>query len=306
MSDIDRFAMPPRQVESPFVKKVDNHSRVDSVEMPPRSGGKLPSNRTSQYNSGNKFQQNGTGRQFNNNKSNSAMDIRNIPHMPVLHQSYGSYNTYPPRQHAGGPIRHERQQLTRGTPYNIPPPHQYPILHQTQHQPFNYQQQRPGLVTTNTNTNASRNVGKSNVVTNGRNLQPNNDIPIKISFSNDSLNTIEPSSAIQDRLDSLERTQQLLLKEFEALKKGLNNKDAEIDSLTHTIEDQKQKLKKEQATRSNNSQQNEDQYDYRITSSRNSYDEDDDAFDTNTKPITTGSINAMFARARNASNNKTL
>jgi hypothetical protein len=304
MSDIDRFAMPPRQVESPFVKKVDNHSRVDSVEMPPRSGGFLPSNRTSQYNSGNKFQQNGTGRQFNNNKSNSAMDIRNIPHMSVLHQSYGSYNTYPPRQqHAGGPIRHERQQVPRGTPYNIPPPHQYPILHQAQS--FNYQQQRPGVPITTINT--SRNLGRSNVVTNGRNLQTNDEKQIKISFSNDSLNTIEPSSEIQDRLDSLERTQQLLLKELDANKKGLKNKAAEIESLTHTIEDQKQKLnKKEQATRSNNSQQNEDQYDYRITSSRNSYDEDDDAFDTNTQPITTGSINAMFARARNASYNKTL
>jgi hypothetical protein len=302
MSDIDRFAMPPRQVEKPFVKKVvANYSRVDSIEMPPRNG-KLPSNRPTQFNSGNnKFQQNGFGKQFN--KPNSAMDVRNTHMPPVLHQPYNSYS--PRQQHTGGPIRHERPQIARGTPYNIPHPNQYPILHQTQStfNHYQHQQQRP-VVTT---TNFSRNLVRSNVITNGRNLHSNDEIPIKISFSNDSLNNSEPSSDIQDRLETLERTQNLLLKELEANKRGLKNKDAEIESLTHTIEDQKQKLnKKEQATRSNNSQQNEDQYDYRITSSRNSYDEDDDAFDTNTKPITTGSINAMFARARNASNNKTL
>jgi hypothetical protein len=288
MSDIDRFKMPPRQTEKEYVnKKQDktNRSLVDLVEMPPRSGGPA----IVRHNSGIKYAQNGSGKQFSQNP-NAAMDIRNLPHMPpVLPQSYGSYNNSYPR-HTGGPIRHERPQLVnRGTPYNVPPPSQFPIH---PHSSSNYLP-RPD-VTINTN----RNVGRSNNTPSGRNVQTNSvEGPLKISFSNDAHNS-EISSEIQGRLDSLERTQKLLLKELEANKKGLKSKDAEIESLTNTIEDQKLKLnKREQPNRSNNSLEEDN---YRITSNnnRNGYD-DDDMFDTTP---TTGSINSMFAKARSASN----
>jgi len=337
MSDIDRFAMPPRQTEKPFVNNVKKQannslSRVDSIEMPPRSGGRIPTRVPHNTGNNNKFQQNGSGK-FHSNNPNAAMDVRNFSHQqsPVLQQPFGSYNSHNPRPtHTGGPIRHERPQLhSRGSPYNIPPPYQYPILNQNQSSQFQPPQIRHNAVPHQNTLTTPRNVGNfrtnnNNITTtNGRNLHTPSTLiksepsgPIKISFSNDSLNNFsENSSAIQQRLDSLEKTQKLLLRELEANKKGLENKDAEIQLLTSTIQDQKLKLKKDQqqqTTKSNNNNNNNHtnnnnmstqiEDNYRITSNvnRGGYDEDDDTLDTTTQPVGHGSINAMFARARNS------
>jgi len=299
--------MPPRQPEKSSLKqtpKLVNRGRVDSVVMPPRSGGNIPTNRIPQSNTAKK--------QFNNPIPKSPYDTRNgarnsyMP--PVLQQPYGgSY----PRQHAhtGGPIRHERPQLPRGTPYNIPPPLRFqtnvPTLPFNPSPASNYQQ-RPGPIS-NTR-NVGRTINNSPPLTNGRNVQTSKEAPLssfKISIQNDT--TPETSSEIKARLEQLERTQALLLKELEANKRGLQNKDAEIESLTHTIEDQKKKLtKKEDSIRSshhNNNSQSEDNYRIipLISGNRNSYEEDDDFHDP---PPTQsmGSISATFARVRNANN----
>jgi len=298
--------MPPRQVEKPSVKAPKQaNNRVDSVVMPPRSGGKIPTTRTPQLNSvANKFAGSG-GKQHYNNVPTSPYDVRNtgrpnLPYMPpaLPQSSYGQqYNLPRQNAHTGGPIRHERPPIARGTPYNIPPPHQYGIV-PTLHSYPQPQQLRSGPIS---NTIVRSHSTNSNV----RSVQSPAEIPLKISFQNDSISYnkhSEPSSDIQERLEQLERTQKLLLKELEANKRGLQNKDEEIASLTSTIEDQKRKLNKREESRpsnNNNSQNDSDNYKF-TNSNRNNYDEDDD-YEPSSQSIATGSINAHFAKARNAS-----
>jgi hypothetical protein len=303
--------MPPRQVEKPLVKQQQvNHKRVDSVEMPPRSGGKLPSK---PFNSGRQKNLGGStvGKQY---QSNAIMDVRNQP--PILHQSYGSSYTnpsYQSRPHTGGPIRNERMTFPRGTPYNIPPPSQvYPSPRASMPAPsFGHQQRFPAATSTVRNGGRSNTSNSSFSSSRGNNNDFGTDY-LKITVSDDSDSVVinknysEPSSDIQKRLEALEVKQQLLLKELEANKKGLKIKDNEIEKLSQTIEDQKSKLNRRDETRSsnnnninNNNNSQNDQYNYRV-SNRNDYDDDgEEMHDATPTVVGTGSINAMFAKARN-------
>jgi hypothetical protein len=303
--------MPPRQVEKPPLKQ-GNHQRVDSVEMPPRGGGKLFS--TKPLNAGRqKISGGSSGKLYANDVRNS-----NRPYQPpILHQSFNAgsifNSSYQSNRHTGGPIRNERipVSVARGTPYNIPHPQAFtnsrvhvPAPALTHHQRF------PVGSTTNT----ARNVGgrsftsPNSFSSNGHVNSSDGFERMRIIVSDDSdsvtinKNYSESSLDIQKRLEALEEKQQILLKELEANKKGLQKKDLEIESLSQTIENQKSKLNKRDETRysNNNNNSQNDQYNYKVINHRSNHEDDDgdETHDTTTF-VGTGSINAMFAKARN-------
>jgi hypothetical protein len=315
MSDLNRFTMPPRQVEKPPVKQ-GNQQRVDSFEMPPRTGGKLPAK---PFNSGRqKFSGSSSGKQYH---PNAITDVRNQPESqkfperlfpsisgahqpPLLQQSnprpgkqiyHSSY--YESRPFTGGAIRNERMPVARGSPYNIPHPQTYSNSRAQMPAPSLGHQQRFPAGTTTSRNNATNSFSSS------RGSDDVRDEYLKITVSDDCDSAVtinktysQPASDLQKRVEALEEKQHLLLKEIEANKKGLKIKDVEIQDLSQIIEDQKSKLNKRDDTRSSNSQN--EHHNYRV-SNRNDYEEDgDEMHDTTPTTVATGSINAMFAKAQ--------